>query len=136
MLHKLFIAIFSMFLISNVIYYASSGTIDKFTFGIITGLLLSLLLTGVIASIQVLGSGLNATGSFLIFAISFYITLLFGIPIPLSSVSSQLKDITIGGNLVGTIYSITPYPINILILILGIIVTVLGIQTIIGGRTT
>jgi len=105
-IHQLFMMLFIPILIGNVIVALQQNTLNTILLGIFTGLLVNLLIVGVLSSIQILGSGLNASGSWLIFAVGFYLTLLFGIKLPLSQVSSKLSDVPIGANMVGNLYNI------------------------------
>jgi len=134
-IHQLFMMLFIPILIGNVILALQQNALNAILLGIFTGLLVNLLIVGVLSSIQVLGSGLNASGSWLIFSVGFYLTLLFGVKLPLSQINNQLSDVPIGANMVGNLYNIMPFPFNIVILMTGIVLLYAGVQIIIGGRT-
>jgi len=134
-IHQLFMMLFIPIVIANLIYALYTNTLNQILLGVLTGVVVTILVVGVISSIQILSSGLNASGSWLIFAVSFYLTLLFGVKIPLSTLNSNMQDIPIGANFVGNLFNVLPFPYNLIILVMGIILLFSGINIIIGGRT-
>jgi hypothetical protein len=131
-IHRIWLMLFVPLLLSNIIVAFANNTINNLLLGAFTSAIVSLLIIIIVASLNVLSSGLNPAGSWVVFAVVFYLTMLYGIPLDLPQPIGKIK---IGVDLVGNIASITPYPYVILIHIIGILLLYTGINIIIGGRT-
>jgi hypothetical protein len=118
---------FALFVINLLL---PSFDVNRFGVGLMTSFLISVLITGVISGIQVLGSGLNATATWLIFAISMIATLMFGIPINIANVGT----IQIGLGLISNVFTYSyPLYIQLLVVTIGIMTVISFILMIVGG---
>ena len=124
----IFLSSLSILLLINLL--SPSFDPGRFGVGFFTGFLVGVLAAVIPASLNIVGSGLNPSGTWLIVAIAAIISLLFGVSFEVANI-----QINLGGNLVGTaINTLSAVPYGpVFVYILASIVIISGVMMVLGG---
>ena len=124
----IFLSSLSILLLINLLSPSFDPT--RFGVGFFTGFLVGVLAAVIPASLNIVGSGLNPSGTWLIVAIAAIISLLFGVSFEVANI-----QINLGGNLVGTaINTLSAVPYGaVFVYILAAIIIISGVMLVLGG---
>jgi hypothetical protein len=127
-LSVIFLSSLSILLLINLLSPNFDPT--RFGVGFFTGFLVGVLAAVIPSSLNVIGSGLNPAGTWLIVAFAAIISLLFGVSFEVAGI-----EINLGGNLVGTaINTLSSMPYGpVFVYVLASLTIISAIMIVLGG---